>query len=106
MRNLAERVTRFRPLQVFLYWLPIPGADHALTFPLVLYEGYFREHQYGLSNQTFGEWMGDCSRGWPSGSCWAASRDRGDLRDLPQGPRTWWIWGTVAAVAFLVVGHR
>ena len=29
------------------------------TFPLTLYEGYFREHAYGLSNQNFMAWLGD-----------------------------------------------
>jgi hypothetical protein len=27
-----------------------------LTFSLTVYEGYFREHKYGLLNQTFGPW--------------------------------------------------
>ena len=30
-----------------------------LTFPLAVYEGYFREHKYGLLNQSFGPWMGE-----------------------------------------------
>ena len=28
-------------------------------FPLTVYEGFFREHSYGLSNQTFLAWLGD-----------------------------------------------
>lgn len=30
-----------------------------LSFPLSVYEDYVREQQYGLSNQTFGAWLGD-----------------------------------------------
>ncbi len=35
----------------------------ALTFPLTVYEGFFREHQYGMSNQSFGGWLGDFLKG-------------------------------------------
>ena len=54
MRDLAERLTRFRPLQTALYWIQFILVVSVLTFPLSLYEGYFREHKYGLLNQTFG----------------------------------------------------
>jgi STE24 endopeptidase len=40
---------------LFLSWL--------LTLPLAIYEEYFREHQYGSSNQTFGGWFGDALKG-------------------------------------------
>ena len=53
MRNLAERLTRFRPLQTALYWIQFIVVVSVLTFPLGVYEGYFREHKYGLLNQTF-----------------------------------------------------
>ena len=59
MRDLAERVTRFKPLQTFLYWVQYFIVASILTFPLTIYEDYFREHKYGLATQTFGPWMGD-----------------------------------------------
>ena len=59
MRDLAERITRFRPLQTALYWVQFIFVVSVLTFPLSVYEGYFRERKYGLLNQTFGPWMRD-----------------------------------------------
>src|ERR1700740_1558330 len=59
MRNFAERITRFRPLQTALYWIQFILVLSVLTFPLGIYESYFREHKYGLLNQNFGEWMRD-----------------------------------------------
>jgi STE24 endopeptidase len=59
MRNLAERLTRFRPLQTALYWIQFIILTSVLTFPMTVYEGYFREHKYDLLNQTFGPWMRD-----------------------------------------------
>jgi STE24 endopeptidase len=46
----------------FAYWhgiVPVFIVASVLTFPLTVYEGYFREHKYGLLNQTFGPWMRD-----------------------------------------------
>src|SRR5258708_27969948 len=59
MRNLAERVTRFKPVHTFVYWLQYLVLTSILVFPLTVYEDYFREHKYGLATQTFGPWMGD-----------------------------------------------
>src|SRR5580692_11518504 len=59
MRNLAEKLTRFKPLQTGFYWVEYLVVATILGSPLAIYEGYFREHQYGLATQTFGPWMGD-----------------------------------------------
>ena len=59
MRNLAERITRFKPIQTALYWVQYLVVVSVLGFPLAAYEGFFRERQYGLMTQTFGPWMGD-----------------------------------------------
>jgi STE24 endopeptidase len=50
MRDFAERITRFRPLQTAIYWLQFIVVLTVATFPLTIYEGYIREHKYGLSN--------------------------------------------------------
>ncbi len=63
MRDLAERFTRFRWLQTFIYWVEYLLLTTLLTAPLAIYEGYFREHQYGLATQTFGPWLGDQMKG-------------------------------------------
>jgi len=59
MRDLAERITRFRPLQTAIYWVQFVMLVSIILFPLTAYEGFFREHKYALSNQTFGAWMRD-----------------------------------------------
>ena len=63
LRDLAERMTRFRALQAVLYWTEYALLTTLLSFPLGVYEGFFREHLYGLSNQTFGAWLGDQGKG-------------------------------------------
>ncbi|HZK77524.1 MAG TPA: hypothetical protein VFC35_01360, partial [Gemmatimonadaceae bacterium] len=50
MRDRAEKWTRRKPLQTFLYWTQFIVITALLTFPFTVYVDYFREHQYNLSN--------------------------------------------------------
>src|SRR5215471_17331775 len=59
LRDAAERLSRFRTVQSVLYWIEFLAVTSALLFPLTVYEDFFREHQYGLSNQSFGSWFLD-----------------------------------------------
>jgi STE24 endopeptidase len=102
MRNLAERITRFKPLQTLIYWLEFLVVTTILGAPLAIYEGYFRERQYGLATQTFGPWMGEQFEmllvNTVIGGI-AAMVLFGVVRHVP---RTWWIWGAVVSMCFLV----
>ncbi len=42
-------------IYLLLYFL----VAYVLSFPLNYYENFYREHQYDLSNLTFGAWMGE-----------------------------------------------
>jgi STE24 endopeptidase len=59
MRDLAERITRFRWLQTLIYWVQYLLVTTVLGFPLEYYQEFVREHKYGMATQTFGPWMGD-----------------------------------------------
>jgi len=41
MRNLAERVTRFKPIHTMVYWVQYLLVTSILGFPLSVYEDYF-----------------------------------------------------------------
>ncbi len=101
MRNLAERITRFRPLQTALYWIQFFIVASVLTFPLTVYEGYFREHKYGLLNQTFGPWMRDqivmLAVGLVLGAILIVPL-MGLVRRLG---KNWWVWGAALMIVFL-----
>lgn len=100
MRNLAERITRFRQIQTALYWVQFFVVASILTFPLELYEGYFREHKYGLLNQNFGEWMRDQLLGF------VVSLILGAILLVPlfglvrRLGKNWWVWGAVVMIVF------
>jgi STE24 endopeptidase len=73
MRDWAERVTKYRNVQTLLYFIPFFLITALLQFPFTVYEGFFREHQNGLSNQTFGSCFAIKRLAWPSGSFWVQS---------------------------------
>ncbi|HEX7676910.1 MAG TPA: M48 family metallopeptidase [Thermoanaerobaculia bacterium] len=103
MRNWAEKLTRFKPLQTFIYFLQYLLVTTILGFPLAVYEGYFREHKYGLATQTFGPWMGDQGKGLLVNVVLGGILTMllfGIARRLP---RTWHIWGAIVTFLFLIV---
>lgn len=103
MRDLAERITRFKALQTFLYWLQYLLLTSLLGFPLEFYEGFVREHKYGLATQTFGPWMGDEVKSLLVGLILGGVAVVGLFAIVRRLRQTWWIWGSVAALAFMVV---
>jgi STE24 endopeptidase len=101
MRNLARRVTRFRPIQTAIYWIQFIIIISIINFPLTAYEGYFREHKYALSNMSFGDWFRDQLVGL------AVFVVLGAILMIPlfgvvrRLPRNWWIWGAAVMLLFL-----
>jgi STE24 endopeptidase len=101
MRNLAEQITSISPLQTALYWLQFIIAITVLTFPFSVYEGYFRERQYGLLNQTFGPWFREQLIGL------AVSVVLGAILVIPlfafvrRLGKHWWVWGAALTIVFL-----
>ena len=103
MRNLAERITRFQPLQTALYWVQYLLVGTLLSFPLTVYEGYFREHKYGLATQTFGPWMGDQLKALLLGMVLGGLLVMLLFGVVRRFPRRWPVLGAAVSVVFLVL---
>lgn len=104
LRDAVERLTRFRFVQAILYTAGYTLLAGLLTFPLALYEGFFREHQYGLSNQSFGEWMTDQAKGVALGLVFGGLTIAALYAAFRKAPRTWWLWGAALTITFLILG--
>jgi STE24 endopeptidase len=103
MRDLSERITRFKPLQTFIYWLQYLVLTTLLYFPLSVYEDYLREHKYGLATQTFGPWLLDQIKNLGLNAVLGGLFAMLLFGIVRRWPGTWWIWGAVATVLFLIV---
>ncbi len=104
MRDRAERWTKRKPLQTFAYWLQFIVVLTLLTFPFTLYTDFFREHQYNLSNLTFGGWMGEQAKslilsiiigGLVMMALYGVAR---------RFPQTWHFWGAGVGILFAILG--
>ena len=102
IRDWAAEKTRGAYAQATAYGVIYVATMTAAVFPLSLYEGYYREQAYGLSNQTIWGWLGDFSKGFAlalvAGALilpvlYAAIRKTG---------RAWWLWGAGIVIAFSI----
>src|SRR5260370_42084453 len=104
MPVLAKRSTRFLSLKTGLYWLQFLVVTALLAFPLTAYEGFLREHQYGLSTQSFGSWLGDQLKGLLLTVVLGGLFVSAVYGVARRAPRSWWIWGSVGTIIFLMFG--
>ncbi len=102
IQDWAQGRSNSRFTQVMLYVAAYVPLTVAATFPLTLYEGFFREHAYGLSNQSLPQWFGDF--GIQFALTFVAC-----ILLLPilyavirRTRESWWIWGAGLVIAFQV----
>ena len=103
MRDLAERISRIPHHQTAIYWVQFIVVVTVLTFPMSLYEGYFREHKYGLLNQTFGPWMRDQMVGLGVGVVLGAILVVPLFWLVRRLGKNWWVWGSLVMIAFVAL---
>jgi STE24 endopeptidase len=100
IRDWAERVTQRKNLQTLFYFLPFFLITTVLQFPLTVYEAYFREHKYGLLNQTFGPWFGEFLIALAISLIIGAIAVTGLFAIVRLLGKNWWIWGAVVSIVF------
>ena len=103
IRDFAQRRTRSRFWQVPIYVAIYVVAITVLSFPLTVYEDFFREHAYGLSNQNFLQWFGDFATGFAVSIVMFVIGLTILYAVIRGTPRYWWAWGTLVSVLFLMV---
>ena len=100
LRNSSERLTRYKTLQVACYSISYLLLAFLLSFPLNVYEHFFREHQYGLATQNFPAWFREQLIGLGITLIGGTIFFVVLYAIFRHAPKTWWIWGTGVAVVF------
>jgi STE24 endopeptidase len=103
LRDRIERRTSRPWLQTLLYSLTYILLSAVLTFPMTLYDDFFREHRYGLSNQTFAAWFKEMLIGLGVGLVLGGLALTVLYAVLRRTPRTWWLWGSAVGLVFAVL---
>ena len=102
IREFAERRTHRKNLQSLVFVLAYVPLVTLLVLPLAFYEGFYREHQYGLSNLTVLGWLSEAGINLLVEMVLMAVAVTVLYAILRRLPDTWWAWGTVAGGIFIV----
>ena len=103
VRDVCERLGRFGFVRDALYGVFFGVASGVLTLPVNIYEDYFREHQYGMATQTFGPWLLDLLKMLGAQTVIMALALAFLYLVIRRTGERWWLWGTGATMAILVV---
>jgi STE24 endopeptidase len=102
MTNFAAARTQNRFLQVPIYAALYTALTTVLSLPLMIYEGFIREHQYGFSNQNFAQWAGEFTINFVVQLVAFVVLLTVLYTAARAAKRRWWLWGTGITVAFMV----
>jgi len=103
MRDWAARISSWRGIQDLIYFIQFLVIATVLQFPLAVYEGYIREHKYGLATQTFGPWMRDQLVGLAINAVLGGIAVMGLYSILRRLGKNWWVWGAVVSIVFQAI---
>ena len=103
IRDWARRRGRKWFFEIALYFIAFTVIGFVADLPLSYYQGFVREHAYGLSNQTFDKWTRDqvtallVAIGGGVLFIWVP------FFLLKKSPRRWWLYTGLAAIPFIVL---
>jgi STE24 endopeptidase len=103
LRALVERLPR-RWLRTWAYAALYLLVSFVLSLPLTVYEGYVREHSYGLSNLTFGAWASETLTSLALSVVFGSLLILALYTAIRRAGASWWLWGTAIVSVFLVIG--
>jgi len=101
IRDWAVRISSWRGIQDLLYFILFLLITSAIQFPLGLYQGYIREHKYGLATQTFGPWMRDQLVGLAIGGVLGGIAVMALYWVVRRLGENFWVWGAGVSIILL-----
>ena len=101
LRDFTERHFRRVNPPVLAYMLVYLAVVGLLTLPWEIYTGFFREHAYGMSNQTLGGFFRDWIVGFAVNAALGGLALSGLYAILRRVGRRWVGWATLASGGFL-----
>lgn len=102
VRDWAERVGRKPFFRDALYGAFFAVASFTLSLPLTIYQGFVREHAYGMSTQSFPPWFGEQLEGLAVNALLFAIAVALLYAVIRRAGERWWLWGTALIVLLLI----
>jgi Zn-dependent protease with chaperone function len=101
VRDLARRLGRWWFDTVGLYVVFYLALVFLIDLPLSYYEGFVRQHQYGLSNQSLAKWSTDSLISLGVEMIVGFLFTWVPFLLLARSPRRWWLYTTLLSIPFL-----
>jgi STE24 endopeptidase len=102
MKKIAGRAGNVN-VQNLIYIMLYILLAWGLSFPFTVYQEYFREHQYGLSNLTFADWMVENLKATAVGLVIGSVAITALYVALRRTGKKWWLWGAGGAIVFIAL---
>ena len=103
IRTWAQALGKKWFFVVGLYFAIFSVITFVIELPLSYYQGFVRQHAYGLSNQTFAKWLTDSLTGLAVGVVIGALFLWVPYLLLKRSPRRWWLYTGLLMIPFLVL---
>lgn len=103
MRDAAVRLVRRRNVANVLFAAMFLVSITLLNLPLAIYADFYREHAYGLSNQTFAGWLRDGAIGLLFLVVVGAPAIALAYAAVRRTREQWWLWATALTFVFVLV---
>ncbi|MFM5955303.1 MAG: M48 family metallopeptidase [Novosphingobium sp.] len=100
-RSWGEKVFKLTAGITWITALCYVLAGWLLTLPWAIYTGFFREAQYGLLNQSFGEWLTDGLKALGVSLVVMPLLIMAIYAAIRRFPKNWWLLGTGIYAAFM-----
>ena len=102
MSERAHRMSRRTWIATALYVAGFLLALFLLRLPLSIYADYLREHQYGLTQQPFGKWLGEQLAGFMIVLILGTLAVTVIYAAIRRAGSRWWLWATGFTYLFLM----
>jgi STE24 endopeptidase len=102
-RDQVLSITANPWLAVAIYALGFGAVFMVIDAPLTYYSGYVLPHRYGLSRQTFLEWLWDQIKGIAISGVLGLILLEVIYLLLRESPDWWWLWAFVVVLVFSVL---
>ncbi len=93
-------------LQLLLFLAGLGIAYSFISFPLSYISGYWLEHRFQLSNQSFGAWLWEQTKAFLVGIVLLIPIILVFYFFLINYPQTWWLWTAVVIFVFTIIIGR
>lgn len=103
LRDWAQRVAGKSFFRDVLFGAVYAVVSWVLSLPLTIYEGFVREHAYGMATQNFGAWFVEQLTSLGVTTLLFAIAIGVLYLVLRRTGERWWLWGTIAVTGLLTL---